>query len=99
MNEGPQKLSRGCLLGELSALALYAFFVIAYDCSAPPSVRNATSIVAHVAVCLFFFAAILGLLNLSMRQGISGHRIRGLILLVGAILMLPILLFISFPQY
>lgn len=99
MSEGPKKLGRGCLVSELAVWTLYAFFVLAYDLSLPPAVGGASRVVAHAATCVIIFAAILGLLNLSIRQSNSGHRIRGLVLLAAVVLAIPVLLLISFPQY
>ncbi len=99
MSESRQTIGRRVLLAELAAGTLYGFFVVAYAWDAPPAVRSAAGILGGTIFRLVFFAAILGLFNLAMLQGKSGHRARGLVLLVGAVLLLPILLLISFPQY
>ena len=94
MSESRQTIGRGVLLAELATGTLYGFFVVAYAWSAPPSVRSATGMLAGTIFRLLFFAAIVGLFNLAMLEGKGGHRIRGLVLLVGAVILLPILLLI-----
>jgi hypothetical protein len=76
-------------VSELAVWTLYAFFVLAYDFGLPPAVAGASPVFAHAAICVAYFAAILGLLNFGIRQSKGGHRIRGLILLAAVVLALP----------
>jgi hypothetical protein len=99
MSEGRKPLSRWVLVGELVACIAFGAAVAAYGLSVPPSVNLGMSLPMAVGSRMLFFAAIMGLFNFAQYEGKAGRRILGLILLACAILMLPILLVFSFPQY
>jgi hypothetical protein len=87
------------LLGELVACIAFGAALTASYLGVPPSVQLGMPLPMAVASRVAALAAILGLFNFALSAGRTGRRVLGLVLLVCAMLMLPLLAALSFPQY
>jgi hypothetical protein len=99
MSDGSKPLNRWLLLGELVACIAFGAALTASYLGVPPSVHLGMPLSLAVASGVLVMAAILGLFNLALSKGRAGRRTLSLVLLVCAILLLPVLLALSFPQY
>lgn len=92
MSEGRKPLSRWLLLGELVGGIAFGLAVAAYCWGVPPTVNLGMSIPAVVVVQTLFFALVMAVFNVGLRD-------RSPLVLVGAAILFLVLIVFSFPQY
>ena len=96
MGERRKPLSRWLLLGEVIGGIAFGFAVTAYCWGVPPTVNLGMSIPAIVASRLLFFAVIMTVLNLSLRERNPVWRVAAVFM---SVFLFLILIVFSFPQY